>query len=381
MIPKQIEQGEGRRKLAFPLFVLGLCLLAWAPSCGEAPPPLPAEIQGEQALRLQGSTMGTTWSTSLHGADPGVDWQAVIQAELDEIEGALTTWDPKSDLMRFNAAEKDYEVEHELTWRCMELAQRAARATNSAFDPTIQPLVTLWGFGVNRDVPMPTEEQIQSALARTGAKHYSRAYYMGHGGPEAAAKHGSPLRKGINGLQVDLSAIAKGFAADELVSRIFQEECAGGLIEVGGEIRVFGERSDGGPWRIGVESPAEHPGAAKVIGTVLAIDASWNLKAVATSGDSRNRRTIGDYTFSHIIDPRTGWPLDDPPASVTVVAPDCATADAWATALMVLGPEEGLPLAEEAGLEVCFQLRTEDGSYREVATEGYEPLVAERLNR
>ncbi|MAW62336.1 MAG: hypothetical protein CMJ94_16090 [Planctomycetes bacterium] len=375
MIQESIGHGEGRRKLAFPLFVLGLLLLAWAPSCGDAPTPTSAPTQGEQALRLQGSTMGTTWSASLHGADPEVDWSAVIQAELDEIETALTTWNAESELMRFNAWRPDevpaYFPAGEHLLDCFDLAWRYRFSTQGAFDPSIQPLVDLWGFGSERERPLPSEQQVNQA------REQSFLMFLGYGNypPE------DHIPKAVKGMELDFSAFAKGYAADLLVEIAGAEACRGGLIEVGGEIRVFGERSDGGPWRIGVESPAEHPGAPKVIGTVLAIEPSWNLKAVATSGDSRNRRTIGDYTFSHIIDPRTGWPLVDPPASVTVVAPDCATADAWATALMVLGPEEGLPLATEHGLEVCFQLRNEDGSYRELATEGYEPLVAERLNR
>lgn len=379
MIRAHRANGEGRRKLAFPLFVLGLLLPLGTPSCGEAAPPPPTELKA--ALRLQGPTMGTSWSASLHGADPKVDWQGLFQAELDRMEAALTTWDPNSDLMRFNAAKSEYRIQHELTWKCMERAKQLAEWTGGAFDPTVQPLVTLWGFGEDRDLPIPTKEQIEAARASTGVKNYRRDTPVGQGSPEEAALDGSPIRKLVEGLQVDLSGIAKGFAADELAELAKGMGCPGGLIEVGGEILVFGSRTDAGPWRIGVESPAAHPGAPKVIGTILAIDPSWDRKAVATSGDSRNRRTVGDDTFSHIIDPRTGRPVVDPPASVTVVAEDCATADAWATALLVLGPEEGLPLASEAGLEVCFQLRNPDGSYREVATEGFEALVADRLNR
>lgn len=372
MILKRIEPGEGRRELAFPLFVLGLFLLAWAPSCGEAPPP--ATPEAREPLRIQGSTMGTTWSASMRYSPFEQDWQALFQAELDAIESALTTWDPESELMRFNAWQPetlpDYFPAGEHFVSCFLLGQQLNHATRGAFDPSIQPIVDLWGFGSERERPLPTEEQLQAARAQSALPP------LGYD-PDRPEGH---IPKLAIGTSMDFSAHAKGYAADRLAAMAENAFVGGALIEVGGEIRVVGNGPHDGKWRIGIEAPAEHPGAPKVIGTVLTLN-GYGLSAVATSGDSRNRRTIGDFTFSHIIDPRTGWPLEDPPASVTVVARDCATADAWATALMVLGPEEGLPLAKEAGLEVCFQLRQEDGSLREVATEGYEALVVERLNR
>jgi FAD:protein FMN transferase len=170
--------------------------------------------------------------------------------------------------------------------------------------------------------------------------------------------------------------VAKGYAADRLAVLAADFDCTGGLIEVGGEIRVFGERTDGGPWKIGVEAPAVRPGAPRVIGSILKIDPNGRFQALATSGDSRNRRTVDGFSFSHILDPRTGRPVVNPPASVTVVAPSCAVADAWATALLVLGPEQGLPLAVQAGLEVCFQIRIADGSFRTIASDGYTALLA-----
>jgi thiamine biosynthesis lipoprotein len=312
MIRKSTEQGEGRRELAFPLFVLGLLLLALAPSCGERP--TPTRTTANEALRLQGPTMGTTWSASLHGTPAGTDWQARLQAELDEIEATLTTWNPESELMQLNAAgqtqgEPGYPVS-EITWGCLQLAHSMAQATGGAFDPTIQPLVALWGFGKDRELPLPTEAQIEAALAITGWDGFSVSF-------ESRVVHKT------RAVQLDLSAIAKGCAAD------------------------------------------------------LEIDPdNLFLQAVATSGDSRNWRTVDGVRFSHIIDPRTGRPVENPPASVTVVGPTCGIADAWATALLVLGPEVGLPLAVNHDLEVCFQIREADGSFREICSEGYTRLLA-----
>lgn len=379
MIHQPIEHGEGSRSVAFPGFVLGLLLFALAPTCGEAPPSkgttrATRTVTEDGVIQLAGPTMGTSWSASLHHADESVVWEAILQAKLDEIEGALTTWDPNSELMRFNrwevpSMEVKFEAGEHLA-NCYQLGSELHTRTGRAFDPTVLPLVRLWGFVGDRDRPMPTDAQIEEA--REQSRYFG---ILGYG--DDPPKHQIPK---VPGLELDFSGLAKGYAADQLAALAQAQGCAGGLIEVGGEIRVFGARQGGGPWRVGIEAPAEHPGAPKVIGSVLAIDAGSPLQAVATSGDSRNRRTVGDFTFSHILDPRTGRPLVDPPASVTVVAPDCATADAWATALLVLGPEQGLPRAAAAGLEVCFQIRQEDGSFREVATPAYlSELLVERL--
>lgn len=365
MIRAHRVNGEDGLLAVFPFFMPALlALLSVLGSCGDAHAPSPPDA----VLRLQGPTMGTSWSASLHGADSSTPWQERLQDELDAIESALTTYRADSELMQLNAASR-VETEEgfpvgEITWGCLLVAHTLAQATQGAFDPTIQPLVTLWGFGKERELPLPTETQIESALASTGWERFSVSF-------------DSRVVYKEEAVQLDLSAIAKGDAADRLAALANELGCGGGLIEIGGEIRVFGERAEGGPWRVGVEAPASRPDAPRIIGSVLEIDpGNPLLQAVATSGDSRNWRKVDGIRFTHIIDPRTGRPVESPPASVTVVAPTCAIADAWATALLVLGPEHGLPLAVDAELEVCFQIRQADGSFRSIASEGYAPLVA-----
>jgi thiamine biosynthesis lipoprotein len=136
----------------------------------------------------------------------------------------------------------------EITWGCLHVARDLAQATQGAFDPTMQPLVALWGFGKERDIPLPTETQIESALAATGWEKFSVSF-------ESSVVYKQEA------VQLDLSAVAKGCAADSLAELAIELGCSGGLIEVGGEIRVFGERAEGGPWRVGVEAPASRPDA------------------------------------------------------------------------------------------------------------------------
>jgi FAD:protein FMN transferase len=368
MIRAHRANGEGGLQAVFPFFFAALLgLLLGLAGCGDASQSASgAASVSDGVLRLQGPTMGTSWSVSLHAPNPDTDWQSILQTELDAIEDALTTYRSDSELMQLNAAGRVSQVEGfpvgEYTWECLQLAQELARATSGAFDPTMQPLVALWGFGKDRELPIPSDAQIEAALAGTGWRGFSFSLEA-----RGVLKQES--------IQLDLSAIAKGYAADRL-QRLAAMGAEGGLIEVGGEVRVFGKRSAPGKWRIGVEAPAKNPGARQLVGSVVELASDQELQAVATSGDSRNRRTVDGFSFSHIIDPRSGRPVVDPPASVTVVARDCATADAWATALLVLGPEVGLPLAVGAGLEVCFQIREADGSFRSISSDGYAALVA-----
>ena len=311
---------------------------------------------------LAGETMGTTWAVTLNAPDLSSDDRAqarvAIQASLDAVDGAMSTWDPASELSRFNAlrASDAFPLSAE-TLGVLQLAAEVAAASDGAFDPTVRPLVAAWGFGAGARVPGqgPEGEELAALRAR-----------VGFGLLELDAATGT-ARKRNPELELDLSSVAKGFGVDQVARALLQLGYSDFLIEVGGEVRAQGERTGGGDWRLAVERP--EPDGRAVFAVVELTDQS-----LATSGDYRSFYEAGGRRLTHIIDPRTAQPIAHDLASVSVVAPSAAVADAWATALMVLGPEAGFAVAERQGLAAYFIVRTRSGAYQSRATESFPPL-------
>ncbi|MCP5056985.1 MAG: FAD:protein FMN transferase [bacterium] len=305
---------------------------------------------------LAGQTMGTTWSVTLTRPDPNA--RQAVQARLDAVNAAMSTWDPDSGLSRFNAhlSTDPFRLSAE-TLRVMALAQEVSEATGGAFDVTVRPLVAAWGFGAGARVPGagPIDAELAELRARVG---YERLDLDPVGG---TAQKQHPR------LEVDLSAVAKGFGVDEVARALSELGHERFLVEVGGEVRARGERPGGGPWRLAIERP--EPDGRAVHAVVELRDQS-----MATSGDYRSFYEQEGERLTHIVDPRIGRPVSHALASVSVVHQDAASADAWATALTVLGPEEGPAVADEMKIAAYFILRTASGSY-ETRTTGPFPRL------
>jgi thiamine biosynthesis lipoprotein len=320
----------------------------------------------EAAETAAGRTMGTSWSVIWHGAPVGADElpPAVVQDELrrllERIESLMSTWRDDSEVSRFNASRSTdwFEVSPE-TFRVVRRSLEVSASSGGAFDVTVSRLVDLWGFGHKGKQPPPTDSEIETARQLAGwSKLEVRA------DPPAIRKT-EPL------VTVNLSAIAKGYAVDRLGEFLESVGVAGYLVEVGGETRLKGSRSDGADWRLGIEQPVA---GRRLLRCVLPL--SGPSRGVATSGDYRNRRQVGDRIVSHTIDPRTGRPVEHDLAAVTVVAADCMTADALATTLMVLGPEDGVDYARQHHIAALFLVRVGDG-IREESTVEYRALASE----
>ena len=303
--------------------------------------PLPSPPPAAETASLHGETMGTTWSVRLV-VPPGRDLGAIragIQGRLDRVVAAMSPWLAGSDLCRFNAAPAGtWQALPPALHRVLAAALAMARASGGAYDPTVGPLVDLWGFGPAgpRDAA-PTAAAIAAARARVG---WQRIELDGAG----RARH--PGQAGI-----DLCAIAKGFAVDDVAAWLARGGIGNVLVEVGGELSGRGVKPDGRPWWVAVEAP---PDARGLDQTVVALHGL----SVATSGDYR--RFFDDDSGvrrAHTIDPRTGWPAAHPLASVTVVHPSCMMADALATALTVLGPADGPRFARREGIAALFVAR------------------------
>ena len=303
---------------------------------------------------LNGPTMGTRWS-ALFYAPPDQDPQPVqqaLQAAVDEVDQQMSTWKPDSDLMRLNRAPVNtlVEVPADLA-EVLRLGLAIGRASGGAFDIGLGDAVKAWGFG-----PQEADEHaIRAAFASER-----------HPAHDALEVSGQLVRK-HHPLTLDLNGIAKGHGVDRLAEALRAQGIDAGLVGIDGEMRALGLRPDGQAWTVAVELPDT---ARRTPHSIL----SLHDAAVATSGDYRHAVMVRGLRLSHTMDPRRGAPLKDSPASVTVVASTCAEADAWATALMVTGPQAGNRLAERQGLSALFLMRDETGGLQ---AHGCGPVFAD----
>lgn len=331
------------------LLLVGLLLAGFMPSSATA---------GEAVHHLSGRTMGTTWQAHVvSDADPG-HLRAGIQARLDEVVAQMSTWEPDSDISRFNRAPAGaVQGLPDAFFEVLDAALALAGDTGGAYDPTVGPLVNLWGFGPDgdRDTP-PDDEAIAAVMARGGWRRLA-----------LDRRTRTVVQPG--GLYLDLSSIAKGYGADRVADYLDATGSEAWLVEVGGELRARGRKPGGEAWRVAIERPApddrDDGGMAggplpQLSGIVLEAE---DL-AIATSGDYRHYFETADGRFSHTIDPRSGRPVSHGLASVTVLHPSCMQADALATALTVLGPEAGYRYAADRGLAVLFFVHAGDGFER-----------------
>jgi thiamine biosynthesis lipoprotein len=307
--------------------------------------------------------MGTTFHIKVVGLPADVDADQLgkeIEQRLEQINSLMSNYRSDSELSRLNAfAQPDWfplsaETHYVLGW-----AARVGDDSGGAFDVTVGPLVRLWNFGPDRRLQdrIPGDDEIAATLEQ-----------IGHQNMELRDEPPA-VRKLQPDLELDLSALAKGFAVDEIENRLLSHGVTNYLVEIGGEVQTGGLNAEGQPWRIAIEAPVA--GVRKIERVV-----GLTQTALATSGDYRNFFEIDGQRYSHIVDPRTGRPVTHNLVSVSVLHPSCTAADAWATALLVLGPDEGMEVANREDLAVLFITR--DGSeFTESPTPQFEAVVAE----
>ncbi len=297
-----------------------------------------------EAHRFEGPIFGTGYHVTLFAAlDEATleSLEAGIRSQLEHVDALMSTYRDDSELSRFNR----YPVGvpfflSPATAKVLRESLRIARLSNDAFDVTVGPAVNLWGFGpTGRPERVPGSAELAAALARVDI--------------HALVLDGDTLTK-RKPVYVDLSGIAKGYGTDRVADYLEDRGIADYLVEVGGEIRTQGTKPGGEPWRIAVEKPVS---SERSVQRIIDLDSA----AVATSGDYRNYFESDGVRYSHTIDPRTGRPITNQVASVTVIAERCATADALATAFTVMGERAGLELAERKNIAVYFIVRTDEG--------------------
>jgi thiamine biosynthesis lipoprotein len=312
-------------------------------------------------IRLSGSTMGTVYHVTIVDL-PFAIKQTQLEREvaqiLNKVDRQMSTYKVDSELSLFNQAAVGVAVTVSADTRAVvEQAITLAELSGGSFNPAIAPLVNLWGFGPTaQQDSIPSLGQITEALQSVD--------YL------AVQIIANSLTK-LAPVTLDLSAIAKGFGVDKVADYLLAQGVANFLVEVGGEIRVGGLSPRKTPWRVGIESPGKDYGIA-----YNAISVS--NAAVATSGDYRNYYEQDGKRYSHTIDPKTGYPIEHNLASVTVVADSGALADGLATAINVMGTDEGLAFSELNSLAVFMIVKTETG-YNAQYSSAFEPYLEAEL--
>jgi len=289
-----------------------------------------AACSKQKPLLLQGRTMGTTYHIKISDLQKSHIKFASLQQKVDsllkKINMQMSTYIPGSEISRFNRSHalKPFKVTVGFM-RVLKTAIRINKESGGAFDVTVAPLVDLWGFGKtgNRTRP-PSSKKVQALLKEIGTRFIS-------------VSGDTAVIKSKPGVQLDFSAIAKGYGVDAVTELLKRLGFANFMVEIGGEVRVKGKKGSQN-WKIGIDRPITGAAPGSTLEGVL------NLQdmAAATSGDYRNYFLYKNALYSHEINPRNGQPIQNGVASVTVLAPNCMLADAMATAIMVMGAEKGL---------------------------------------
>ena len=318
----------------------GLLFFVWLGivSCSSSDP-------NQEPSRFLGPVMGTTWSAVI--ADKITDskqTQDAIQEELDKVDRLMSNWKDESDVNRFNRQkEGERLIVSSETLYVMEASKQVYTQTEGRFDPTLGPLIELWGFSRKEKLAFPQEEEIQAAIKKMGMDHIEWDKYS--------------MWKTKPDVSLNLSAIAKGYGVDAAYERLVQMGFQHFLVEVGGEVRVRGKKNLDTAWRIGIETPNYSSGISRDIFAIAQLEEV----AMATSGDYRNFFEFEGKNYSHIIDPGSGYPVESPIASATVIAPNCTLADALATAFMILPPEKSLAICSQQPGLYCLIIERETG--------------------
>lgn len=299
------------------------------------------------AITLSGDSMGTTFSIVIvepSAFPPLDDLQSQILSRLEHIEDIASTYRDSSEIGQFNLSlSTDWVIVSAEFCYMVSRALLVARETDGAFDITIGPLVNLWGFGPGGAVSSPP---IASDIEQARSN-------IGYAGLNADCERGA-IKKSIPAMQIDLSGWAKGYAVDRLAELLDTMGMNNYLIEIGGEIKVKGHNAKDRQFAIAIENPLHQ--TEDQLSIIHVSDTG-----VATSGDYRNYFVFEGTQYSHTIDPRTGRPIAHNLSAVTVIHRSTAYADAIATALLVLGPDEGMTLANELGIAAYFAISTSTG--------------------
>ncbi|MGD2100263.1 MAG: FAD:protein FMN transferase [Desulfobacterales bacterium] len=300
-------------------------------------------VEAQTEHLIEGRTMGTWYHiTVVTAAAESVNGlKEKIDRRLDAINQVFSTYIKDSEISRFNALKKageKFAVSADFI-QVMRVAGKIYRLSEGAWDGTVNPLVDLWSFGpIRREPRMPPADAIKALLPKIGFEHIQ------------IIEPNFMLKKRPS-VTLDLNAIAKGYAVDQIAKQVAAAGYSNYLVEIGGEIYAAGLRPDGHRWRVGINRPQKQAAFDEVYRVVSIFN-----QAFATSGDYRNFFEIDGVRYSHVIDPRTGYPVSNGVVSVSIIADNCTLADGLATAIMVMGVDKGIRLVNRLDNVECFMV-------------------------
>ena len=310
-------------------------------------------------MKLSGRTMGTTWHITVM-ADFWTRQSTIrnaIETELAAVNQSMSVHIPDSEISRFNSLNvlnQPFEISERFQ-EVLRVSRMVFDLTDGAWDGTIFPLIKLWGFNTGNPRRIPDSSEIQALLKDVGFRHI-------------LFSDNRHIQKARIPLNLDLSSIAKGYGVDRVSAVLKSNNINRFLVEIGGEVYAAGEKKNGQFWRVGINMPKKHAPLKQVYAVVEMRD-----RAMATSGDYRNYIEVDGRQYSHIFDPRTGYPISNGVISVSVLAETCTLADGLATGLMVMGPEEGMKrISHMKGVECLMVVQNSDGSLTRIASDGFK---------
>jgi thiamine biosynthesis lipoprotein len=306
-------------------------------------------------LTLAGKTMGTTYNI-VYLDEANRDFQTSIDSLLVVFNQSLSTYVPDSELSKFNLGDTlDFKLPYFLP--VLKASKTVFDKTGGAFDPTVGPLVNVWGFGPGGpELKDSTDINLLLKLVGFDKIEFDE----------------NQLRKKVPGIYLDFSAIAKGYGVDVVGEFLKAKGIENFLIEIGGELVARGVNEKGELWKVGVNRPVESANATDLIGIIALQD-----RGMATSGNYRNYYVKDSVKISHTINPATGYPVNHNLLSATVLAKDCMTADAYATAIMVMGTEKGIALDSALKeIEVFLIYSDATGGFKTYASESLKPFLS-----
>jgi len=318
---------------------------------------------GKREILISGKTMGTTYHITVVTGyfEDTAGLEEEIEKRLKAVNRSMSTYMKDSEISRFNALkntdEKFYISDDFL--QVMMIAKKVYEFTGGAWDGTVDPLVTMWGFGrFGVKDSVPSAEEIKTCLARVGFE-------------QIEISEEKYLRKKNASVSLDLASIAKGYGVDQIADLIGKKGFKDFLVEIGGEVLASGLRTDGKPWKIGINTPRKDALLNQVYNVV-----NLQNKALATSGDYRIFFEAEGKRYSHILDPKTGYPVTNRVVSVSVMADNCTLADGLATGLMVMGHEKGIEAVNRIeGVECLIVVEEENGSFKDYYSKGFKRII------